>query len=469
MLDVTHDRVRQDGEAGFAPRAPRPRARTAGPLTQLFLLARNPIELWTQAHFDEPVVVERGVTGGRFLTVSDPQAIRRIFVDNAANYEKDALQLRVLRAGSPAGAGEGLLVARGELWRRTRRTLAPLFAPRRVATFARAMLAPAEARAERWFARGAHAVAIDSEMTALTYDILSATLFSDALAGDANGFARELAALLESIGRVHPFDALAAPDWAPRIGQGRARAARVWFNDAIDRLVAERRATIAAGAAAPPDILTALLQAADPETGAGLSAPEIAANLFTLIAAGHETTARALGWTLHLLARAPLWQDAAASEARGLGADPATWLDEAPVIRACLEEAMRLFPPVPFMSRASQGPDRLAGVEIGKGVLVCVAPWVLHRHRLLWDRPETFDPARFLPGARERIDRFAYLPFGAGPRICIGMGFAMQEGVIALAALLRRARFAPIGEEPDIVHRITLRPRRTLRLAVAAR
>ncbi|MBL8589550.1 MAG: cytochrome P450 [Methylobacteriaceae bacterium] len=455
--------------AAFTPRAPRPRAETAGLLTRLVLLARNPIELWTERHFSAPVVIERGVTGYPFVTISDPAAIRRVFVDNAANYEKDALQLRVLRAGAPDNAGEGLLVARGELWRRTRRTLAPLFTPRRVATLAPAMRAPAEACVAGWLRRGARAVAIDVEMTELTYAMLSATLFSDALSRDAAATARELGALLDSIGRVHPFDALALPAWAPRFGRSRARAARAWFSAAIDRLIAERRAMIAAGAAPPADILTALIEAADPETGAGLSPAEVAANLFTLIAAGHETTARALAWTLHLLARAPDWQARCAAEAQQLDDDPAQWLDSAPTLRAVFEEAMRLFPPVPFMSRAARGPDRLAGVEIGQGALVCVAPWVLHRHRLLWRDPDVFDPARFLPGAREAIDRFAYLPFGAGPRICIGMGFAMQEAIIALVSILRRVSLKPIGEEPDVVHRITLKPGRTLRLAIAAR
>ncbi len=461
--------TRLDAPAAFAPRAPRPRAAPAGPLTQLLLLARNPLELWTQRHFEEPILIERGVTGARFVTVSDPAAIRRVFVDNAANYEKDALQLRVLSAGSPADAGAGLLVARGDLWKRTRRTLAPLFAPRRVAAFAPVMRDRCERRVDNWLRRKVRAVAIDVEMTELTSDILSATLFSDALAGDADGVARELAALLDSIGRVHPFDALAAPAWAPRFGRGRAKAARAWFSTAIDRLIDERRAAIAAGRSAPADILTALIEAQDPESGAGLTPQEVAANLFTLIAAGHETTARALAWTLHLLARAPDWQERCAQEALGLGEDPALWLDAAPTIRASFEESMRLFPPVPFMSRASQGPDRLCGVDIGPGVLVVVAPWVAHRHRLLWERPETFDPARFLPGARESIDRFAYLPFGAGPRICIGMSFAMQEAVVALVAMLRRARFAPIGDEPEVVHRITLKPARTLRLAVSPR
>ncbi|HEY8579757.1 MAG TPA: cytochrome P450, partial [Beijerinckiaceae bacterium] len=434
----------------------------------LWLLARNPIETWSKAHYELPILSGPSLLG-HVVVVSDPAAIRRVFVENAANYEKDALQLRVLRAGAEPGAGDGLLVASGDAWRRARRTLAPLFTPRRVAAFAELMRLQADARVDAWTKRRPGSIVeIDREMVRVAYDILSATLFSDALTRERAGFEREMMRLLDSIGRIDPLDVLDAPAWMPRLFRGEARDSRRWFETTIARMIDERRAQIAAAPdRAPDDLLTALLRAADPETGVGLTPAEVSANLFTFIAAGHETTARALAWTLHLLARAPEWQDRARAEAMAAPDDPAEWLEALPTVRAVFEESMRLFPPVPHMSRAALAPDRLGDVDVPAGATIVVAPWLLHRHKRLWSDPDAFMPERFLPGARETIDRFAYLPFGAGPRVCIGATFAMQEAVVVLASILRRVRFAPVGQrEPRPVLRITLRPDDRIPLAV---
>jgi cytochrome P450 len=444
----------------FTPFAPAPRARPAGTLAQLWLLARNPIETWSRAHYEKPILSGPSLLG-HVTVVNDPAAIRRVLIDNAANYEKDALQLRVLRAGARPGAGDGLLVASGEAWKRARRTLAPLFTPRRVAAFAPLMEMKAQARVDAWLRRRAGSIVeIDREMGRVAYEILSATLFSDALVEERAGFEREMGRLLDSIGRIDPLDVLNAPQWLPRLHQREAQESRAWFEGAVERLVAARRAQMEADPArTPDDLLTALLRASDPDTGVGLTPQVVAANLFTFIAAGHETTAHALAWTFHLLARAPYWQERARAEARNAPDDPSQWPDALPCVRAVLEESMRLFPPVPHMSRAAVEADELAGVAIPAGSTIVVAPWLLHRHKTLWERPSAFMPERFLPGARERIDRFAYLPFGAGPRVCIGATFAMQEAMIVLVAVLRSVRFAPAQRhEPRPLLRITLRP-----------
>lgn len=453
----------------FIPFFPPRREKPLGRLSQLWVLANNPIESWTQVHFQLPVVAGPTLIGHMVL-VNDPAGVRRVLVDNVANYEKDPLQMRVLAAGARKEAGEGLLVAKGEVWRRTRRTLAPLFTPRRVGGFARVMLERAEQRVDRWLKRRRGAILeIDREMTGVTYDILSATLFSDALASEAKDIEAELERLLDSIGRIHPFDALNAPGWIPRIGRKQAVDARNYFDEAMQRLIAARSEEIAAGRMPADDLLTALLKASDPETGAGLSAEEVAANLFTFIAAGHETTARGLAWTLYLLSHSPQWEEVCVEEARRASGDPAQWLETMPAMRAVFEESMRLFPPVPHMSRMAGTADVIAGVDVPAQSFIVIAPWVLHRHQLLWDNPDAFDPSRFMPGNREEIDRFAYLPFGGGPRVCIGQTFAMQEAVIVLAAILRRVHLRHTGEEPRPVHRITLRPGSRLTMAMTPR
>jgi cytochrome P450 len=447
----------------FVPYVPPPRTKPLGQLAQLYVLTRNPIETWTQAHFELPVIAGPSLVGN-VIVVNTPEHVRHVFVDNSDNYRKDALQQRVLSAGAREGSGTGLLSAEGDLWRRTRRTLAPTFTPRRVATFAASMRERAEARVNRWLKRRPGAILeIDREMTGVTYDILSATLFSDALADDAEGFERELMKLLDTIGRIHPFDVFDLPKWVPRIGQQQARKSRLWFESAISRLV-ERR--LAQAGDMPNDFLSALLAARDPETGAGLTEAEVAANLFTFIAAGHETTARALAWTLYLLSKSPDWLSRCEAEADRAPDDPGAWLDAMPATRAAFEEAMRLFPSVPMMSRAAIANDRFGETPVPRGAVVVVAPYLIHRHRLLWDDPDAYNPERFMPGRREAIDRFAYLPFGAGPRVCIGAIFAMQEAVIVLGAILRRVRLEHVGKEPHPVHRITLRPegRLTMRM-----
>ena len=427
---------------------------------QLWHLARNPIENWALVHFQKPILAGSSLFG-HLVVVNEPSAIRRVFIDNAANYEKDPLQLRVLRVGAPNSAGQGLLSATGDTWRQTRRALSPLFTPRRVAAFGQIMKMKADERVDAWLRRRPGSIVeIDQEMVRLTYDMLSATLFSDALDGDRADVVRQMSRLLDTIGRIDPLDALNAPEWLPRFNRAAAREPREWFAQATERMIDRRSAELRdAPERAPDDLLTALLRASDPQTGVGLTRAEVAANVFTFIAAGHETTARALAWTLHLLSRASEWQERARLEAMAAPDDPAEWVAAMPTVRAVFEEAMRLFPPVPHMSRMALEADKLGDVPVPAGATVVIAPWVLHRHRLLWDAPSAFMPERFLPGARESIDRFAYLPFGAGPRVCIGATFAIQEAVVALACLLRRVRLTPIrGVEPRPVLRITLRP-----------
>lgn len=447
------------------PPAPVPAERRMSRVEALFALRRNPLETWHRVHFEEPIVSGKGLLG--FVTVlNDPAAIRHVLVDNAANYPKDDLQKRVL---SP-GLGNGLLTAEGEGWRRVRRTLAPVFTPRRVAAFLPAMEDAAGRLVRRWHRRGAGAVLDASEeMTRVTFDILARTLFSDSIDGEADAFSRSLTAFFETQGRIDPLDLLGAPDWIPRVGRIRAEPALKFFEERVHAIVARRRALIARGETPPDDLLTALLQAADPESGQGLTEEEVGANIITFIGAGHETTANALTWSLYLASRSPaalatMRAEIAGRDAGGGSGNP---LIDLPFTRAVVEEAMRLYPPVATLSRKALKADRIGGHVIPKDSLVVISPWVLHRHKRLWDTPDDFRPERFLPGAREAIDRFAYLPFGAGPRVCIGLQFALQEAVTVLAGIVRSFDFAYAGARPPApVQRITLRPKRGMPLRI---
>jgi cytochrome P450 len=220
-------------------------------------------------------------------------------------------------------------------------------------------------------------------------------------------------------------------------------------------------------AGVPRDLLTLLLEAD------GLGASEIEDNIITFIGAGHETTARALGWTLYLLSKAPAERETVERELDavlpGLG-DPLQWLEALPHTRAAFEEAMRLYPPAPSLNRMAVEADRIGDVEVPAGASLLVMPWLVHRHERLWERPGHFIPARFLPENRAKLDRYQYLPFGVGPRVCIGASFALQEGVIALASLMRHLRFEDAGTRPPHpVQKITVQPRGGLPMRVSRR
>lgn len=459
-----------DSAASFRPPAPVPRERPLNPAEFLLGLWRNPLETWTRHSFELPLTISDSVLGP-LAVVSDPAAIRHVLVENAANYRKDDLQLRVLR---PSGSN-GLLTAEADEWRAQRRALAPLFTPRTVAEFLPAMNVSAAGLVERWAPlRAGRRIDVATEMSHVALDVLTRTIFPQGLARAPEDFARAMSSYFDTIGRIHPLDVLNAPTWIPRLGRSGLRASTRFFESAVSDLIAERRLWLNGNgdaSASGLDLLTRLMTAVDPQTGEPLSEDVVRANVLTFIGAGHETTANALSWSLYLLATHPHWRDQVEAEVQAVAfpLDAGT-LERLVRVRASLEEALRLYPPAASLSRAAIGPDLLCGRRIAAGTTVIIAPWVLHRHRRLWSRPDHFDPERFMPGRRESIDRFAFLPFGAGPRVCIGMGFAMQEATILLATILRHFRLDPApGHKVEPLQRITLRPRGGLPMLLAKR
>ena len=456
-----------DSTAKLHPPAPTPRLKSLGPLALLRVLARNPLEAWTKAHFEKPIVMG-GLSIGRVALVSDPAAIRRVLMDNSQNYHKDWLQRRVLSAG----LSNGLLTAEGQQWRMQRRALAPLFARRTVLSFSVAMIDAAAALVERLKLRDGQIEDIAVEATRLTLDVLERTMFSDGLGRSPEEIRLAMKHYFEAIGRLDPFDVLGLPNWVPRLSRWKLRPMLRLFESAIDAIVSTRRRRIAEDPdSAPRDILTLLLEARDPETGEGLSEVEVRANILTFIAAGHETTANSITWSLFLLSQSPEWRARVQAEAdRVLDGDIEGLAERLVETRAVIDEANRLYPPIAAISRAALAPDELAGEPIRRGTMVVIAPYVLHRHRALWADPDAFDPNRFLDGARERIDRFAYLPFGVGPRICIGATFALQEASIVVATVMRHFTLALApGHAVWPVHRVTVRPSGGLPMIVRRR
>jgi cytochrome P450 len=451
----------------FVPPYPRRPGRPRGSLSILLALQRNPIEVWWEGDFERPVSIGRTIFGLR-AAAHDPAAVRRVFLDNAANYRKDDLQLRILRPG----LGNGLLTAEGEDWRIQRRALAPLFSPRQIAEFAPAVHRVGQAAVERMIRRRDGAVAdVGAAMSRLTLEVLEQTLFSQGLGRDPTAFQRAVSSYFETIGRVDPLDLLGAPDFVPRLRRRRGRGALQFFDSAVDAIIEKRWELLSGGGEAPRDLLTLLMSAKDPENGRGIAEADMRANIVTFINAGHETTANALTWTLYLLSQSPEWRERAEADAdqafddRGIVAT-----ERCEVLRAVFEEALRLYPPAAMLARQAIEDDKLGDVRIPAGTVVTISPFVLHRRRGLWDHPDAFDPSRFLSEQRDRIDRFAYIPFGAGPRVCIGMAFAIQEGIVLLAHLLRAFRFDLVEGHPVMpLQRVTLRPREGMKMHVKRR
>lgn len=456
-----------DTVSKLRPPAPVPHANTLGPLALLRVLASNPLEAWTEAHFSEPLVLG-GLPFARVAVVSEPAAIRRVLLDNTRNYQKDWLQRRVLSAGLT----DGLLTAERQQWRTQRRALAPLFASRSVIGYAGAMVEAARAAVERIKSRQGEIVDMAVEVTRITLDVLERTIFSDGFGTDREAIRRGMKRYFEAVGKLDPFDVLGIPKMLPSFVRSKARAELRFFETAVDGIIAARRQQVAGGNySAPKDLLTHLLKARDPETGKTLSESEVRANVLTFIAAGHETTANCVTWSLFLLSQSQEWRARVRAEAeRALDGDAPALADRLIETRAVVEESNRLYPPIAAISRSALGPDRLAGQSVQKGTMVVIAPYVLHRHRALWREPDRFDPTRFLAGAPDRIGRFAYLPFGVGPRTCVGAAFAMQEAVIILAMLMLHFRLVLMpGHRVWPVQKVTLRPKDGLPMLVTAR
>ena len=451
----------------FVPPYPRRPVRPRGSLSILLALQRNPIEVWWEGDFERPVSIGRTIFGLR-AAAHDPAAVRRVFLDNAANYRKDDLQLRILRPG----LGAGLLTAEGEDWRMQRRALAPIFSPRQIAEFAPAVHRVGEAAVERMIRRRDGAVAdIAAAMSRLTLEVLEQTLFSQGLGREPSAFQRAVSSYFETIGRVDPLDLLGAPDFVPRLRRRRGRGALEFFDSAVDAIIERRRALLSGGGEAPRDLLTLLMSAKDPENGRGIAEADVRANIVTFINAGHETTANALTWTLYLLSQSPEWRERAEADAdQAFDGRGTVTTEKCEILRAVFEEALRLYPPAAMLARQAVADDELGSIPIPAGTVVTISPYVLHRRRGLWDHPDAFDPSRFLSEKRDRIDRFAYIPFGAGPRVCIGMAFALQEGIILLAHLLRSFRFDLVEGHPVMpLQRVTLRPREGMKMHVKRR
>ena len=397
-------------------------------------LRDNAIGIFPPQAFEEEVVF-RKVFGRRQIIMNRPAGIQHILVDNPGNYRRTAAGIRILR---PL-LGKGLLLSTGEDWRHQRRTLAPAFAPRTMPILARHVAKAAATTVAGLKASCADPVDLLAAMQFLALEIAGASMFSlemEEYGAELRGLIKDYAARL---GRPNLLDFLLPPSIPSPRDLLRWRFRRRWLN-LVGRIIAARREQGSAGA--PRDLFDLLATARDPDSSALFPPDRLADQVATMIVAGHETTAVALFWSLYLLASASTIQDRLAAEVAcaDLGPDnAAAALPTLVYTRAVVHESLRLYPPAFTLARQALRADVAGGVPVPARTVVLIAPWVLHRHRRLWPQPDTFDPSRFLPPALPP-DRFAYLPFGIGPRVCIGAQFALTEATLVLATLIQTFR-----------------------------
>jgi cytochrome P450 len=441
-----------DAERLIPPRIDPPATAPKG-LAFIAAFARNPLQVMPAAAYEEDFVPLGGPGASRYW-VTSPALIKSVLLDQREVFRK-LTQVRLL---GPM-LGRGILTSEGAHWKWQRQASAPMFRPQELGGFVPAFVGAAQDLVATWRAQPG-VRRIDEDMTRTTFDVVRATLLrsSDETLGPT--IERAIRAMQVSGGWEMLVASLNLPRWIPRPGMFRGRNAVASLRGAVGAMVRERHA---ASDDAPQDLMHRLIAARDPESGQAMDDEQLIDNLLTFYLAGHETTAKVLTWTLYLLARSPQWTAAVHEEIDRvtLGAPvEAAHIDRLVLIQQVLKEAMRLYPPVPMMSRQAVADTQIGEHAIPSGASILMPIYVIHRHARRWESPDVFDPTRFAAGNEDAIPRYQYMPFGAGPRICIGMSFALMESTAMLATFLRHARFETVaGHDPTPVARVTLMPK----------
>jgi len=446
--------------------APMPR-RGRMPLFEFLRTLRdNMVATYSQEAYEREIVATK-ILGRRRFIVNEPAAIRHVLIDNAANYQKSEITRRILEPG----LGKGLITSEGETWRRHRRTIAPAFDHRSIASYTPIMTGAAQDLLGNWDRRSpGSSLDVAAAMMGVTLNIISRTMFStdsDRILGIIERGAGRYQAKM----RPNIMDFLGFPAWLASLPRTRIVDRTLGeFDRHIERLIRMRSDHAGGGTT---DLLDRLIAARDEQTGGGMSARELRDHIITIFTAGHETTAMALTWTWYLLSQHPAVEaklHAELAAALGGRAPIAEDLARLTYTRMVIEESMRLYPPVHTIAREALQDDTLAGHHVPRGSTVLIVPWVLHRHLKLWKDPQRFLPERFSPEQSAARARFSYLPFGGGRRICIGAAFATAEAMILLATIAQRYRLRLVAGHPvEPQGLITLRPRHGMKMRLDLR
>ncbi len=428
----------------------------------VFRFLKNPLLALPQGAYEEPIMALKRRNSPIFW-VTRPDLVEEILIRRAADFIKTPAEKRVFRRTLK----DGVLSSDGQLWRWQRRTMAPLFRPSEILNYVPSMAEPAEELLAKWRqAEPGSIQRIDHAMTEATFSVIARTMLKGGEPSEAAIIKRVTAQSLNHISWDIMYGLLRLPQWMPHPASWMLKRSAEQLRGSVHAIIARRKAEGGEG----EDLLGRLLAARDPETGEPMSMDQLINNLLTLLEAGHETTSRGLAWTLYLLSRSPGWQETVRAEVAsvcGEGRIEAGHVNELRLTQQVLKESMRLYPPVPVMSRFACKPIELAGMQVPAGSITIIPIFCIHRHKQLWADPGRFDPTRFSPEREAGYPRTQFMPFGAGPRICLGNSFAMAEATVILATLIRGARFEWDGRHnPEPVSRVTLQPRGGMPLKV---
>lgn len=410
---------------------------------------RNPIEGFGPLAYSQPIVSLKTM-GVQMHVISDPEGMHQVLTKHAKKFTKSPIDARIL---GPA-TKEGLLSVHGQQWRKQRRAVAPMFAHRHMSD-----LAPLITETIRDFKEKIDQnpdVELNVAMADLTFDVLAKSLLGDPAGLDRDRLKVATRRVVTSAGTLRPDDLLPLPRGTPRPIGFRGRRALKLLKQAADELLARR-------AKEPGDDLVGLLTSAiDPKSGEPLTPTEQRDNLIGFFIAGHETTALTLTWALYLVGmHKPTAERIRAEILDVVGEGDILYehIDKLIFTRAVIDETMRLFPPAPIMNRECVEPCEVLGRDMKIGDILLLTPYVMHRTERLWDNPHAFEPDRFLSQPELKAKGAPYMPFGAGPRICVGMAFAIMEAVLALGTLTRDYDIEiPDDCYPRPLMTVTLRP-----------
>ncbi len=437
----------------YPPRPERPVATWRGFFGER---ARTSVYGWSERAF-EIGYLKRDILGFRVHILLDPDLIQHVLLENAGNYAKPDIVKSLL---DPI-IGQGLLTSDADMWRNQRRIVAASFSPAAVEA-QRTMFVEAASKAmERWSDGEQRDMAAEATRTTMT--VIALALFGGDPRLISNESMAQIAAAIEGFSEARMLALFRLPQ-VPVTPKGRAgKRAQIYLRKTLADVVDDRRAGLISG-----DFLSGMIDALRKQFPEGEARALSIDNAATFYLAGHETTANALTWTLYLLAAQPELQEEVAAEARTAlndGVDDAE--ARVPRLRLFLQESMRLYPPVPRFDRQAIGPDRLGEEDVEPGDIISIWPWILHRHRKLWDDPDAFEIERF--AGKDGRHRFQYLPFGAGPRTCVGAQFATAEALTLLANWLSKWRFIDVGHPVEAAGMVTLRPKGGLPLRLERR
>jgi cytochrome P450 len=437
-----------------------------GPKGQLLLgsfrdFQRDQLAFYASCAHDYGDIVPARFGPRRALLIYHPDAIEEVLVTRSRDFVKSP-GVRLLR---PL-LGEGLLTAEGDVWLRQRRLVQPAFHRQRLAGYGEIMTAYTERRLVDW--TDSQVIDVHAEMMALTQAIVAKTLFEADVSDQADAVAHAANVLAEDFGaRLRSFRLL--PHWVPTPANLRSGRAIRRLDQVVYRIIAARRSS----GEDRGDLLSILLHAQDADHGTRMTDRQVRDEAMTLFMAGHETTAVALSWTWYLLARHPEVEARVAEELRTVLGGRAPTLADLPRLtytERVVTESMRLYPPAYVMGREATRPTEVAGYPVARNVIVVIPTWVVHRDARWFDEPEAFRPDRWAAERARSLPRYAYFPFGGGPRQCIGNAFAMMETVLLLTTIAQRCRLTLVpGQRVTPTPYVTLRPEPGIRMVVTQR